>query len=60
MSLRSILIISSHLQLGLPSGLFYLGLPTEIFYASLISPMLATCPVHLTLLVDHHKKIFVE
>jgi hypothetical protein len=28
-SLRSILMLSSHLRLGLPSGLFPLGLPTK-------------------------------
>jgi hypothetical protein len=46
-SLRSILILSSYLRQGLPSGLFRSGLPTEILYAFLISPMRATCPAHL-------------
>jgi hypothetical protein len=32
-SLRSILILSTHLHLGLPSGLFPSGLPTNILYA---------------------------
>jgi hypothetical protein len=31
--LRSILILSTHLQLGLSSGLFPSGLPTKILYA---------------------------
>jgi len=31
-SLRSVLILSSHLRLDFPSGLFLLGFPTEIFY----------------------------
>jgi hypothetical protein len=32
-SIISILILSSHLRLGLPSGLFYSHIPTKIFYA---------------------------
>jgi hypothetical protein len=37
-SLRSILILSTHLRLGLPSGLFHSGFPTNILYAFLFSP----------------------
>jgi hypothetical protein len=37
-SLRSILILSTHLRLGLPSGLFPSGFPTNILYAFLFSP----------------------
>jgi len=48
--LRSILILSSHLHLDLPSGLFPLGFPSKTLYAFLISPMRATCPTHLTVL----------
>jgi hypothetical protein len=33
--LRSILILSTHLHLGLPNGLFPSGLPTKILYAFL-------------------------
>jgi hypothetical protein len=46
-SRRSILTPSSHLRLGLPSGLLPLGFPTKTFYTFLSSPMRATCPTHL-------------
>jgi hypothetical protein len=36
--LRSILVISTHLRLGLPSGLFPSGFSTNILYAYLFSP----------------------
>jgi hypothetical protein len=38
-SLRSILILSSHLHLGLPSGPFPSDFPTKILYAFHISPI---------------------
>jgi hypothetical protein len=47
---RSFLILSSHVSLGLPSGLFPSGLPTKTLYAPLLSPIRATCPAHLILL----------
>ena len=46
-SWRSTLILSTHLRLGLPSGLFPSGFPTKTLYTLLSSPMHATYPAHL-------------
>jgi hypothetical protein len=48
-SLRSILILSTHLRLGLPSGLFPSGFPTNMLYVFLFSPIHVTYPAHLIL-----------
>ena len=48
-SWRSIIILSTHLRLGLSSGLFPSGSPPRP-YTPLSSPIRATCPAHLILI----------
>jgi hypothetical protein len=49
-STRSILIISTHLRLGLPSGLLPSGFPPNNLYVFLLSRIRATWPANLILL----------
>jgi len=45
-SWRSILILSTHLCLGLPSGLLPSGFPIKTLYTPLSALICATCPAH--------------
>ena len=49
-SWSSILILSSHLHLLFPSGVFPSGFPTKTLYKLLLFPTLATWPAHHILL----------
>jgi len=48
-SWRSVLILNTHLRLGLRSSLFPSGFRIKTLYVPLSSPIRATCPVHLFL-----------
>ena len=56
----SILILSSHLRLGIPSGLFHSGFPIKTLYTYLPSLIRATCPAHFILLDFITRTIFGE
>ena len=56
-SWRYSLILSTHLRLGLPSGLFPSGFPSKTLYTPLSSPIRATCPAHLILTKNKSKFI---
>jgi hypothetical protein len=47
------LILSSHLHLGLPRGLFPSGFPTKTMYMPLSSSTRATCPAHCQQNIKH-------
>jgi hypothetical protein len=59
-SWRSILILSYHLLLGLPNGLFPSGFPTNTLCTPLSSPVRTTCPVHLIRLDFTTRTILVK
>jgi hypothetical protein len=58
--LRFILILSSHLRLSLPSGLFPSVLPNHNLVRILVYPTCATCPAHPILLNLIVLIIFIE
>ena len=59
-SWKSILILFSHLRLGLPSGPFPSGYPTKNLYTPPLSPIRATCRPHLILIDFISQKILIE
>ena len=59
-SWRSILILYSHLLLGLQSGLFPSGFPTNTLYTSSLSSIRATCPPILFFCILSPEQYFVS
>ena len=59
-SWRSILILSFHLRLVLPSGLFPSGFPTKTLFTPLQTSIRATCPAHLILIDFITRTILAE
>ena len=60
MSWKSVFILSSHLILGLPNGLFPSGFPTKTVYASPLSLIRAKCPAHHIILDFINRKLLGE
>lgn len=58
-SIRSILMLSSHPRIGLQSGLFFSGLPTRIFYAFLVTHACYMCHLSQPSWVDHPNNILL-
>jgi len=59
-SWRYHLMLSSHLHLGLPGGLFPSGFPTKTLYMPLLYPIRAPCPAYLILLEFITQRILGE
>jgi len=57
---EKILILSSHICLGVPIVLFPSGFATKILYTPPFTPILATCPAYLILLDLFTRIIFAE
>jgi hypothetical protein len=53
-------LLSSHLRLALPNGLFPSGFPTNILYMPFHSPLRVTCPTQLILIYLITRKIVGE
>jgi len=59
-SLRPILMLTSYLRLGLPSGLFPSVFPTKTLYKTRLSPIRAIYPAHIIFLISITRKILGE
>jgi hypothetical protein len=55
---RSVLIFSSYLYLGLASGFFPSGVPIKILYSFLMSPKRGICPTALPMVYMLHFTIY--